>query len=102
MSISKITLSAPIKRKGSEITHIEITQAIKQAGSLRGLRLGDVINLDFDAVSTLLTRVTSPALTLPEIASLSTSDFFRLNEALVPFLAPQAPTEQSEAETENN
>ncbi|EHD23651.1 MULTISPECIES: hypothetical protein [Brenneria] len=99
MTAKTIALTASIKRKSGDVNQVEITDAIKQAGSLRGLRLGDVINLDFDAVSTLLTRVTAPALTLPEIASLPTSDFVRLNEALVPFLAPQAPAEQSEAET---
>ncbi|MGF7448837.1 phage tail assembly protein, partial [Klebsiella michiganensis] len=50
-----IILSKPIKRGDQEITTITINDNIKQAGTLRGLRLDDVLNFDFDAVSTLLT-----------------------------------------------
>jgi hypothetical protein len=39
-------LSAAIRKLSPSTTHI------KQAGSLRGLRLVDVLNFDFDAVST--------------------------------------------------
>lgn len=54
-----VTLTTPIKRNDKEITVVSITDTIKQAGSLRGLRLVDVLNFDYDAVSTLLTRATA-------------------------------------------
>lgn len=41
---------------------MEITGAIEQAGSLRGLSLSDVLNLKADTMFTLLPRVTSPRL----------------------------------------
>ncbi|HBT8353639.1 TPA: phage tail assembly protein, partial [Klebsiella pneumoniae] len=46
-----VTLSQPIKRGDQEIKTVTINDTIKQAGSLRGLRLVDVLNLDYDAVS---------------------------------------------------
>ncbi|MGN9581983.1 phage tail assembly protein, partial [Serratia marcescens] len=41
-----VTLTTPIKRNDKEITIVSITDTIKQAGSLRGLRLVDVLNFD--------------------------------------------------------
>ncbi len=52
-----VTLTKPIKRGNDEITVVTITETIKQAGSLRGLRLVDVLNFDFESTSTLLSRV---------------------------------------------
>lgn len=94
-----VTLTNPIKRSNQEITTVTITDTIKQAGSLRGLRLVDVLNFDFDSVSTLLTRVTSPALTTAEISMLDTGDFVALSEEITPFLTKAAPSVPGVAET---
>ncbi|HBQ5421770.1 TPA: phage tail assembly protein [Klebsiella pneumoniae] len=96
-----VILSKPVKRGDQEIITITITDTIKQAGSLRGLRLVDVLNFDFDAVSTLLTRTTSPQLTSAEIASLATGDFTALCEEITPFLTKPVPSAQNVAETES-
>ncbi|MBG6242233.1 MAG: phage tail assembly protein [Candidatus Symbiopectobacterium sp. Dall1.0] len=95
-----VTLITPIVRDADKITRIAITDEIKQAGSLRGLRLVNVLNMDTDSVATLLTRVTSPRLKVAEINAMDTRDFVRLAEALTPFLAPVEPGESNEAETE--
>lgn len=94
-----VILSKPVKRGDQEIITITITDTIKQAGSLRGLRLVDVLNFDFDAVSTLLTRTTSPQLTSTEIAALATGDFTSLSEEITPFLTKPAPSVPNGAET---
>ncbi|HBR3116186.1 TPA: phage tail assembly protein [Klebsiella pneumoniae] len=96
-----VILSKPVKRGDQEIITITITDTIKQAGSLRGLRLVDVLNFDFDAVSTLLTRTTSPQLTSAEIASLATGDFTALCEEITPFLTKPVPSVPNGAETES-
>ena len=57
-----VKLTRPIERGGEKITYVEITGAIEQAGSLRGLSLSDVLNLKADTMFTLLPRVTSPRL----------------------------------------
>jgi hypothetical protein len=95
-----VILSKPVKRGDQEIITITITDTIKQA-SLRGLRLVDVLNFDFDAVSTLLTRTTSPQLTSAEIAALATGDFTALCEEITPFLTKPAPSVPNAAETES-
>lgn len=94
-----VTLTTPIKRGGNEVSTVAITDTIKQAGSLRGLRLVDVLNFDYDAISTLLTRVTSPALTSLEISTLDTGDFVSFIEELTPFLTKAAPSVPGVAET---
>ena len=72
---------------------------MKQAGTLRGLRLVDVMNMDVNSISTLLTRCTSPRLKLAEISAMATPDFVEFCEVLTPFLAPKEPGEKSETET---
>ncbi|HHG1338503.1 TPA: phage tail assembly protein [Klebsiella pneumoniae] len=94
-----VTLSQSIKRGDQEIKTVAINDTIKQAGSLRGLRLVDVLNLDYDAVSTLLTRVTSPQLTASDIATMTTGDFTALCEEMAPFLTKPAQSVPSEAAT---
>ncbi|MGK4478697.1 phage tail assembly protein [Yersinia enterocolitica] len=96
-----ITLVKPVVRGDEKISQITITNEIKQAGSLRGLKLVNVLNMDVDSVAILLTRVTSPRLKLAEINEMDTRDFVSLSEALVPFLTPAGSGALSEAETEN-
>ena len=69
--------------------------------ALRGLKLVDVLNFDYDAVSTLLTRTTSPQLTAVEIATMATGDFTALCEEITPFLAKPVPSVPNGAETES-
>jgi hypothetical protein len=89
--LTTVTLETPITRKDSTISAVSITPAIKQAGTLRGLRLTDVFNMDFDAVAELLTRTTLPTLTRAEINTLDTPDFTELAQAIVPFLVRAEP-----------
>ncbi len=96
-----IPLTKPVVRGDEKITQLTITDEIKQAGSLRGLKLVNVMNMDVDSVAVLLTRVTSPRLKLTEVNEMDTRDFVSLSEALVPFLTPVGSGAPNEAETEN-
>ncbi|KFB99455.1 putative tail protein [Trabulsiella guamensis ATCC 49490] len=96
-----IPLVKPLVRDDKTISSVIITDEIKQAGSLRGLKLVNVLNMDVDSVATLLTRVTSPRLKLAEIYEMETQDFISLSEALVPFLTPAGAGTSSAAEKEN-
>ncbi|NKI75816.1 phage tail assembly protein [Dickeya sp. CFBP 2040] len=95
-----VTLATPIMRGDSTISQVTITDDIKQAGSLRGLRLVNVLNMDVDSITTLLTRVTSPKLKLAEINAMDTRDFMRLAEAITPFLVHVEPGEPNAEVTE--
>ncbi|RQM37252.1 phage tail assembly protein [Erwinia psidii] len=96
-----ITLAKPIVRDNETISQVAINDEIRQAGSLRGLKLVNVLNMDVDSVAVLLTRVTSPRLKQTEINEMDTRDFVSLSEALVPFLTPAGSGASNEAETEN-
>lgn len=70
-----------------------------QASWLAARKLVDVLNFDYDAVSTLLTRTTSPQLTAVEIAAMATGDFTALCEEITPFLTKAEPSAATEAAT---
>ena len=81
-----VKLTRPIERGGEKITYVEITGAIEQAGSLRGLSLSDVLNLKADTMFTLLPRVTSPRLDEVMIKKMSSRDFIQLCAVAVNFM----------------
>jgi len=85
-----ITLTTPVKRNGKEITEVTITEAMKQTGSLRGLKLYDVMTSDVDSLIKLLPRVTSPSLTEVEVVMLNVQDFSQLASGIADFLAPSS------------
>lgn len=93
-----IVLQTPIIR--GDITHsqITITETMRQAGSLRGLKLLDVMNSDVDSLIVLLPRVTSPALTSVEVATLDVWDFAQLALGIADFLQPSSATDKTVAD----
>ncbi|MBW5299110.1 phage tail protein [Escherichia coli] len=92
-----VQLSCPVVRGERVIDFVEIGEEIRQAGSLRGLSLIEVLNLKTDPVMTLLSRVTAPRLKLAEIQSLSTGDFVALATLVANFLAPTESVKPSVA-----
>ncbi|MFA9295362.1 phage tail protein [Escherichia coli] len=92
-----VQLSCPVVRGERVIDFVEIGEEIRQAGSLRGLSLIEVLNLKTDPVMTLLSRVTTPRLKLAEIQSLSTGDFVALATLVANFLAPTESAKPSVA-----
>lgn len=93
-----ITLVKPVIRKNSEIKEVTVTEAMQQTGSLRGLKLYDVMTSDVDSLIKLLPRVTSPALTEAEVSLLDVRDFAELSKEVADFLAPSSVTSTTEAE----
>ena len=93
-----VTLVKPIIRKDSEVKEVTVTEAMQQTGSLRGLKLYDVMTSDVDSLIKLLPRVTSPALTEVEVSLLDVRDFAELSKLVADFLAPSSETSTTEAE----
>jgi len=93
-----VTLVKPIIRKNSEVKEVTVTEAMQQTGSLRGLKLYDVMTSDVDSLIKLLPRVTSPALTEVEVSQLDVRDFAELSKLVADFLAPSSETSTTEAE----
>ena len=90
----------PIERGGEKITYVEITGAIEQAGSLRGLSLSDVLNLKAESMFTLLSRVTSPRLDEVTIKKMASRDFIQLCAVAVNFLSGADSGGKNEQATE--
>ncbi|MBS9582022.1 phage tail protein [Escherichia coli] len=94
-----VKLLRPVERGGEKITYVEITGAIEQAGSLRGLSLTDVLNLKTDAMFTLLPRVTSPRLDEVTLKKMSSRDFIQLCAVAVNFMSEPDSGGKSAQET---
>ncbi len=64
-----IQLDTPIKRGKTEITEIVLRKP--QSGALRGTRLQAIMDMDVNAMMTVIPRISSPALTAQEIAEMA-------------------------------
>lgn len=67
-----IQLDTPIKRGKTEITEIVLRKP--QSGALRGTRLQAIMDMDVNAMMTVIPRISSPVLTAQEIAEMDPAD----------------------------
>ena len=98
--MSKVVLITPIIRKSGDVKEVSVTETMKHAGSLRGLKLYDVMMSDVDSLIKLLPRVTSPALTEAEVSMMDVRAFGSLAKEVADFLAPSSETNTTEAADE--
>ncbi|WP_368894741.1 phage tail assembly protein [Morganella morganii] len=94
--MSIVTFNSPVTLKnGTEITEVTITDTMRQAGALRGLKLWEVATGDVNSLITLLPRVTQPRLSEQDIATMPIDCFAQLANEVATFLAPSAPGEET-------
>lgn len=87
-----VTLVAPIERaSGAPIT--EITLNKPNAGSLRGLKVPDLVSGDVSTVITLLPRITSPVISVQEAEQLEPEDLGEIAGAIFGFF--MTPTDKA-------
>lgn len=79
-----IVLDTPIARGKEEITSVIVRKP--QAGALRGTRLQALMDMDVNAMMTVLPRVTTPSLTAQEINEMDPADLVSLSVEVVTFL----------------
>lgn len=77
----------PVQRGSQAITTISLREPT--AGDLRGLALPDVLQMQQQALATLLPRISWPALTPAEYAALHVADFTALAVKVVGFFVDQ-------------
>ncbi|VDS09241.1 Phage tail protein E [Paracoccus haematequi] len=82
-----ITLAEPIQRAGGEAI-ANVTVRKPDVGTLRGLKLLELLRMDVASHCTLLPRVTTPALLPDEVEALDVSDFTALVTATLSFFMP--------------
>ena len=86
--MKKITLEVPIQRGEQTVT--DITLRKPSAGELRGLSLVNLIQMEVTALTTVLPRITTPALTSEEINRLDLADLMQLGSEVAGFLVPKS------------
>lgn len=79
-----VELDTPILRGETEITSVTVRKP--QSGALRGTRLQALMDMDVNALITVLPRITTPALTTAEINEMDPADLVSLSVEVVTFL----------------
>ncbi|MDR0216417.1 MAG: phage tail assembly protein [Comamonas sp.] len=83
--VEVVTLDYPIKRGETEIKSVSLRKPL--AGQLRGIKLGELLNLDVGSVQLLLPRITAPTLLAHEVAQLDPADLTELSIKVASFFA---------------
>lgn len=83
-----VALDTPVVRGKTKITHITVRKP--QSGALRGTRLQALMDMDVNAMITVLPRVTEPALTTQEINEMDPADLLSLSVEVITFLLPKS------------
>jgi len=79
-----IELDTPIKR--GETTIDTLTLRKPSAGELRGVNLADVLQMQTDALITLIPRLSTPSLTAPEVRQMDPADLVQCGGEIAGFL----------------
>lgn len=90
-----IELDYPIKRDGGDITTVALRKPL--AGELRGIAMFDLLRTDVDAVSKVLPRISTPALTSAEVTKLDPADLMQIASVIAGFFMTKA--QKSELDT---
>jgi len=85
-----INLDTPIQRDGQTISAIELRKPA--AGELRGLSMLGLLQMDVEAVATLLPRISTPMVSKPEALQMDPADLLAVGIAVAGFLQQKAET----------
>lgn len=83
--MTEVTVS-PKKLKdaeGQKIASVKLREPM--AGEMRGLKLADVLQLDVNALITLIPRISNPPLLEAQVAGMTPADIARFGGAVVGF-----------------
>jgi hypothetical protein len=86
--MNTIALTTPLKRGDKDITEIILREP--NAGALRGLSIGDVINAKVDALIVLVPRISEPKITEAEMRSMNLRDLAMLAGGISDFFLTEA------------
>ncbi|MFW0767206.1 phage tail assembly protein [Trabulsiella odontotermitis] len=79
-----VVLDTPIQRGKTTITEIVLRKP--QSGALRGTRLQAIMDMDVNAMMTVIPRISTPTLTPQEMAEMDPADLTMLSVEVVTFL----------------
>ena len=81
---TSITLDSPLKHGDKKIDSVTLRKP--NTGELRGTKLSDVLMMDVSAMIKIIPRVSEPALTEADLATMDPADFTELALGVVGFL----------------
>lgn len=87
-----ITLDTPLMRGETKVT--EVTLHKPNSGALRGVSLVAVMQMDVQALCTVVPRISSPSLTSHEVAAMDPADLMQIGMAVSGFLLPKSTREE--------
>lgn len=90
-----LTLDTPIRRGDQSIG--DLTLRKPAAGTLRGVSLTQLLQLDVTELCKVLPRITSPALTDSEVLQLDVADLVAIGSEVAGFLLPKAMRPDSQS-----
>lgn len=90
-----VPLDQPIKREGQVIDAITLRKPA--AGELRGLSLVSVLNMDVDALSALLPRISTPTIHKPEVLAMDPADILAAGIVVAGFLQQKGALADSQS-----
>ncbi len=87
----QVTLDRPIQRAGQTIAALQLRKPT--AGELRGLSLVAVLQMDVDAIATLLPRISAPTIHKPECLAMDPADLLACGIVVAGFLQQKGSTD---------
>ncbi|RAH37532.1 phage tail assembly protein [Halomonas sp. SL1] len=81
-----VELDSPIQRGSQTVTELQIRKP--KSGALRGVALTDVLQMQVDALTKVLPRITEPALAEAEIRDMDPADLVQCGGVVSGFLLP--------------
>jgi len=82
-----VVLDSPIQRGEVTITQVQLRKP--DAGSLRGIKLADLLQMDVGAVGVLLPRISTPTLTTADVNKLDPADLLTFATEVSTFFLPK-------------
>lgn len=83
MKTKTVTLTEPVQRGDTTIASVTLREP--RAGDMRGLKLTDVLQMDFATMRRLIPRISEPGLAPDELDALPGGDFVTLSGTVVGF-----------------
>lgn len=83
-----ITLDTPIRRGDTTIERITLRKP--KSGELRGISLTDLLQMDVNALCTVLPRISAPMILKQEVGDMDPADLVQIGTMVSGFLLPRA------------
>ncbi|OCZ62504.1 phage tail protein [Achromobacter xylosoxidans] len=88
LDVKSVDLDEPIKRASGDIARLLIRKP--KAGALRGVNLMSLVQVDVQALTTVLPRICEPILTPAEIRDLDPADLLNVGATVASFFMSKA------------